>query len=45
MLAKIISIMLKKKEFFNKVSKVVLEQQNGKLIVLLGGILSRTNII
>lgn len=33
------------KEFFNKVSKVVLEQQNGKLIVLLGGILSRTNII
>ena len=33
------------KEFFNKVSKIVLEQQNGKLIVLLGGILSKTNII
>jgi hypothetical protein len=33
------------KEFFNKVSKIVLEQQNGKLIVLLGGILSQTNIV
>ena len=33
------------KEFFNKISKIVLEQQNGKLIVLLGGILSKTNII
>ena len=33
------------KEFFNKVSKIVLEQQNGKLIVLLGVILSQTNIV
>lgn len=30
------------KEFFNKVSKVVLEQQNGKLILLLGDIMTKS---
>ena len=30
------------KEFFNKVSKVVLQQQNGKLILLLGDIMTKS---
>ena len=30
------------KEFFNKVSKVVLEQQNGKLVLLLGDIMTKS---
>jgi hypothetical protein len=33
------------KEFFNKVSKIILEQKNPKFIVHLGQILSKTNII